>query len=63
MKPLFTLSTPEGKFASYDMRSGPYLAPSKAWAYTWPTKAEAEAQLAFYVKALGVSLTVSEFSK
>ena len=54
----YVLETADGKWATYDMRTGANLTSIPAWRYQWPSMTEAVLQLPHYEAALGVKLTV-----
>lgn len=54
----YVLETADGKWATYDMRTGANLTSTAALRYQWPSEAAAEFQRAGYERALGVKLTV-----
>jgi len=56
--PLFVLMAEDGSFATYDTRTGPYLTPTPALAYSWHTHEEAESRIEDFERALGALLHV-----
>lgn len=56
--PLFVLMAEDGSFATYDTRTGPYLTPTPALAYSWRTHEEAESRIEDFERALGALLHV-----
>ena len=62
MKRTFVILAADGRFASYDMKSGPFLTDVFALSYTWETRGDAEKQRPLYEQAFGVPLTVTEWT-
>ena len=56
----FILQNPEGKWATYDMRSGPYLTDNPNLRYTWDNRQRADQQAALYASTLKTTFTVVE---
>ena len=60
MKKTFVIQSVDGRFASYDMKSGPFLTDIFARSYTWESWDDAEKQRPLYEKAFCLPLAVTE---
>lgn len=56
----YQLQTTDGRMASYNIRTGPFLTDNFANSYTYETRAQAESQLPLYEQALNVKLHIVE---